>query len=138
MKRKKAKIASRRRKLMAVSLVIRLLLSATALAAEPNPQTPELKEALTQMRQRQQAEEGGTVVRMIQQPVTVQTDQACSLSERVRQRIRDLGGSETKVSGSVNVEAGHGEVKVDDNHGSINNSVNVQINTPGGNDRKCF
>ncbi len=123
---------------MAVSLLMRLLVSATALAVEPNPQTPELREGLTQMRQRQQAEEGGTVVRMIQQPLVVQTDQACSPAERARQRIRDLGGSQTKVSGSVNVEAGHGEVKVDDNHGSINNSVNVQINAPGGNERKCF
>lgn len=123
---------------MAASLLMRLLVSATALALEPNPQTPEIKESLTQMRQKQQAEEGGTVVRVVQQPVAVQTDFACSPSEVARQRIRDLGGSQTKVSGSVNVEAGHREVKVQDNHGSINNSVNVQINAPGGNDRKCL
>lgn len=137
MKRKRAKKAGRRWKLKAATLVMRLLVSATALAVEPNPRTPAPREALTQMRQRQQAEESGTVVRMIQQPVVVRTDQICSPSEQARQRIRDLGGSQTKVSGSVSVEAGHGEIKVDDNHGSINNSVNVQINAPG-NDRKCF
>ena len=109
-------------------------LSSIGLAQEK--QDPGLQQALSQMRLKQQDEENSTVVRVIQQPMVVQTAD-CSPSELVRQRLRDLGGSQTRVAGSINVEAGHGEVRVDDNHGSINNSVNVQVNAPGG-DRKCF
>lgn len=116
-------------------LAVRILLSASALAAEPNPHEAELLEAIHQTRMRQEEEENA--VRVIQQPVTVVNDVACSPVEQARQRIRDLGAKDGTKIGDVTVEAGHGEVTVNDNHGDINNSVNVQINTPNEN-RKCF
>lgn len=112
-----------------------LLISSAALAVEPNPHEDELLEAIHQTRMRQEEEENA--VRVIQQPVTVVNDVACSPVEQARQRIRDLGAKDGTKIGNVTVEAGHGEVTVNDNHGEINNSVNVQVNTPNEN-RKCF
>ena len=112
-----------------------LLISSTALAVEPNPQNPELMNAISQMREKQEAEEGN-VQRIIQQPVMLQTMQVCSPAEQARQRIKDVGTEEEKQIGTVTVEAGHGEVNVTDNHGEINNSVNVQVVNQ--NERSCL
>ncbi|QQR79609.1 MAG: hypothetical protein IPJ69_09650 [Deltaproteobacteria bacterium] len=117
-----------------LSLISLILLSSTLLAVEPDLHDPQMLQAITNMRQRQEGEEGSTV-RVIQQPIVTRVEQGCTLSEQARQRIRDLG-SEKHTIGNVNVEAGHGEVTIDGNSGTINNSVNVQV--VNNNDRKCF
>src|SRR3989338_10484901 len=112
-----------------------VLISSTVLAVEPNPNDEATLDAIHQMRVRQESEEN--VVRVIQQPVTVVNQTACSPAEMARQRLRDLGAKEKTKIGDITVEAGHGEVAVTDNHGQIDNSVNVQMNTPN-EDRKCY
>lgn len=123
------------KKVSTVFTIFMFLTPFSLMAVEPDIHDPALLQAITQMRQKQEGEEGSSV-RVIQQPVTMRTEQVCTLSERARQGIRDLGGSERKVSGSITVDAGHGDVKIDGNSGQINNSVNVQVVNP--NDRKCF
>ncbi|MBI2980701.1 MAG: hypothetical protein HYY44_00030 [Deltaproteobacteria bacterium] len=130
---KKISKQTRRRK-TAILVLMRLLLSAAALAVEPNPHDPELLNAVSNMRQKQENEEG-SVVRVIQQPVVLQTQQVCNPVEQARQRIRELGDGQNKVSGSVTVEAGHGEVNVESNEGTINSAINVQVVNP--NERLC-
>ena len=115
-------------------IIARLLLSATALAVEPGVGDPALLDAIHQLRVKQ-AEEEGSVIRVIQQPVMLQTQQVCSPAEQVRQRMRDLGAVKERTVGDVTVEAGHGEVTVDGNSGTIDNSVNVQVVNP--NERIC-
>lgn len=129
--RKKGRFALR----ASTVILLRLLVAASALAVEPPHQDPELLQALHDTRLKQEDEEG-KVVRVIQQPVAVSNDVACSPAEMARQRLRDLGLKEGKNFGAVNVAAGHTEVKVDNNSGQVNNSVNVQVVAP--NDRKCF
>ncbi len=117
----------------ALLLVVRLLLSTSALAVDPPHQDEEILNTLHQMRLRQEEEEN--VVRVIQQPVVTQVRQVCSPVEQARQRLRDLAASKTRNIGDVTIEAGHGEVTVDGNSGTIDNSVNVQVVNP--NDRFC-
>ena len=129
MKRKQPR---RNRRKIGLILAMRILLSATALAVEPGNGDPALLNAIHEMRMKQQAEENNSVVRVIQQPMRAQN---CSPVEQARQRIRDMGAKEGKAVGQVNVEAGHGEVKIDGNSGTVNNAVNVQVVNP--NDRTC-
>lgn len=124
----------RQSKKTALFLVIRLLLSASAFAVELDPHDAEMLNAIHEMRTKQENEEN--TVRVIQQPITVTTQQGCSPSELARQRIRDLGAKEGTKVGNVTVEAGHGEVTVKDNHGQIDNSVNVQMVNPD--ERRCL
>lgn len=113
---------------------MKLLLAASALALEPNPHNPELQNAVSNMRQRQEVEEG-SVVRVIQQPVMLQTQMVCSPVEQARQRMREIDDEQNRIAGSVNVEAGHGEVNVESNEGTINSAINVQVVNP--NERLC-
>lgn len=115
-------------------LIIQLLLSVSTMASEAKSSDPMILERITNMRTRQEAEENN-VYRVIQQPITVRQD-VCTPVEQARQRIRDLNGPDGEKIGTINVEAGHGEVTIDHNSGEINNSVNVQAVAP--NDRKCF
>ncbi len=127
---------SKRKKILkkvSALILIRLLLSATAMAVDPPHHDDQTLQTLHEMRMRQEGEEN-SVVRMIQQPVAIQTN-ICSPVEQARQRIRELK-SQQKIAGDVVVEAGHGEVAVDGNNGTVNNSVNVQVVDT--NDRKCF
>ena len=132
MKKTRIKKGSSKKK-TAVMLMMRLFLSATALASDIAPPSEADLQTIVQMRMKQESEENN-VVRMIQQPLAI-SGQGCSTSEQSRQRLRDVGRKEG-FAGSVSVNAGHGDVKIDGNSGQINNSVNVQINAP--NDRKCF
>ncbi len=131
----KRPIKKRRSNKAAVLLVMRLLLSATAFAVEPSNQDGSFLHVITNMRNKQESEEN-SVVRVIQQPVSIRQEQVCSSSEQARQRLKDLGALQKQAAGTVNVEAGHGDVKIDGNSGQINNSVNVQVVNQ--NDRKCF
>lgn len=131
------KLKNKRRnsgKKMVVLLIARLLLSATALAMEPNPHEEELLNAIHEMRVKQEGEEG-SVQRVIQQPVMLQTQMVCSPVEQARQRMRDLAAVKEKTVGDVTVNAGHGEVTIDGNSGTIENNVNVQVMNP--NERIC-
>lgn len=121
-----------RGKRAALILVVRLLLSTTAMAGATSS-GPD-SGTLAQMRIKQEGEEN-SVVRVIQQPVTVNQN-PCTHAEMARQRIRDLGGKDEQKFGTISVEAGHEEVAIDNNSGRIDNSVNVEVVAP--NDRKCF
>lgn len=106
---------------------------ATQLAAEE--EEPDLTQTINEMRLRAEDEEGA--VRVITQPLTVQEVSHCTPVEQVRQRIRDLRGTKDPLIGDVTVEAGHGDITIEDNSGTIDSSVNVQLINPG-NERKCF
>ena len=106
-----------------------------SVGAETSSDNGSILNALTNMRLKQEREENN-VVRVIQQPSTVRTEQVCSPVEQARQRMRDLGTSKEQVAGTVKVEAGHGDVKIDNNQGQVNNSVNVQVVNP--NEKSCL
>ncbi len=117
-------------------LIMRCLISATALAMEPNPHDPTLAGAINQMRQRQEAEEN-SVIRVIQQPVMLQTMQVCSPAEQARQRLRNL--DESKQGLTVNVEGSFGDVSVDNNSDGTTINQVVQPIMPGvTNERSCL
>ncbi|MBI1908555.1 MAG: hypothetical protein HYS22_00060 [Deltaproteobacteria bacterium] len=119
--------------LLLVSL--ELCLVSTAMAAQQTEQGPSLAAVINDMRMKQQAEERNSVVRVIQPMMTPQRD-VCSPIQQARQRLRDLATKDKKSVGNLNVEAGHGEVKVDGNSGTVNNSVNVQVVNP--NEKNCL
>ena len=116
-------------------LLLTLLLPASVFAVDPPNQDGSLLQVISNMRNKQEGEEN-SVVRVVQQPVSIRQEQVCSPSEQARQRMRDLGAIRKETIGTVNVEAGHGDVKIDGNSGQINNSVNVQVVNP--NERKCL
>ncbi|MDO8461375.1 MAG: hypothetical protein Q7S98_00790 [Deltaproteobacteria bacterium] len=115
-------------------LAVPVLLAATAMAAE-TPANGPAPDALHQMRMKQQDEERGSVVRVIQ-PGMVPQESVCSPTQMTRQRLNRLGNNNKDKSGTVNVEAGHGDVQIDGNTGQVNNSVNVQIVNP--NEKNCL
>jgi hypothetical protein len=123
------------RKKTAALLVMRLLLSATAMAVDPNAPPPPRLSQITELRARQESEEN-SVQRIIAPPMVLQVQQVCTPAEQARQRIKQVGSKEEKQAGSVNVEAGHGEVKVESNEGTIENNVTVQV--VNNNDRQCL
>lgn len=131
MKRNRKK---RMKKKTAAGIIVSLLLSASAMAVDPNAPPPPMLHTITELRMKQEQEEN-SVIRVIQQPVMLQTEQVCSPVEQARQRIREVGRSEEKFAGTVTVEAGHGEVAIDNNSGTVNNDVNVQVVNP--NERLC-
>jgi hypothetical protein len=117
-----------------ILLLIVMVSSIAAEAANPPGKGPSLLEAVNHMRLRQEGEENNSI-RVIQ-PASMQLEEACSPVQQSRQRIRDLVKAEGPSGGSVSVEAGHGEINVDNNSGTVNSSVNVQIVNP--NERNCL
>lgn len=60
----------------------------------------------------------------------------CTPVQQVRQRIRDIGTGKT-TDKSITINAGHEELNVEDNHGTINSDVNVNV-IKQGSDRDCL
>ena len=110
---------------MKTPLFLLLFTGVIALRAEASPAGT--AETIRRMRLRQEDEE--KVVRVISQPVTLVRQEPCTPGEKARQRVRELGGPDG-FTGTVNVEAGHGEVSIEGNSGTINNSVNIQVDSP--------
>lgn len=121
-------------KITLLTLLSLFVMSTSSQAVEPDLHDTDMLQAITNLRQKQENEENNPV-RVIQQPITTRIISECTPSEQARQRLRDLG-TEHKRIGVVNIDAGHGEVRIDGNSGQINNSVNVEV--VNANDRKCF
>ncbi|MDO8462384.1 MAG: hypothetical protein Q7S98_05965 [Deltaproteobacteria bacterium] len=115
-------------------LIFSVLYALPVFAVEPPGQEPIVLDAIHNMRMRQESEEN--VFRVIQTPMPMSQGPTCTPVDRVRDRIKDLPGNTNQFSGTVNVQAGHENVTVESNEGSINNSVNVQIVNPD--DTNCL
>lgn len=112
-------------------LLLFFLVSGSLLAADAGVNT---LERLIQVRMKQEQEEN--VVRVIQ-PVALQMSDVCSPVQQARQRLENAGKKgEGEQIGDVKIEAGHKEVKIEGNSGTVNNSVNVEIVNP--NDKRCL
>jgi hypothetical protein len=88
---------------------------------------------LRQMRLKQQKEE--KVLRVIQHQ-SIRSTQYCLTDQMVRKRLGDLETDKKKTIGDLTVEAGHGSVSIQDNAGTIDNSVNIQVHNP--NEQNCL
>lgn len=66
----------------------------------------------------------------------IEKETACTPVQQTRQRLRDLNESKGDEE-NVTINAGHEEVNVTDNHGTINTDVNVQI-IKEGKERECL
>lgn len=86
------------------------------------------------MRLRQQDEE--MVVRA-QVFKTVQTEERCTPVQQVRQRLKDLKKGNNETEDDIVINAGHEELNVTDNHGTIDSDINVQIIKQGG-EKECL
>lgn len=93
--------------------------------SEPQQEETAVRDNLRRMRVKQQDEEG--VVR-IQHFINQQTTEQCTSVQQSRQRIKDIeaASGETKEE-DVNITAGHGELNVTSNSGTINSDINIQI-----------
>lgn len=92
---------------------------------------------LRKMRMRQQGEE--QIVVRVQQFTSPQNKSQCSAVQQARQRLKDIeeAGGDTDTE-NVNITAGHGELNVTDNHGTINSDISVQIIKQGGDESECL
>lgn len=88
------------------------------------------------MRMRVQDEEGAI---RIQKFIHSEGTNHCSPVQQVRERLKTTtsGGENGFSNENVNINAGHGELNVTDNHGTINSDVNVQIVNEGGSNIPC-
>ncbi len=99
-----------------------------------------LGEALHQMRVKQQEEEQ-SVVRIIAQPHTIKRVISCSEVQLTRQRLRDIGQESEKQEQKFNgikVELGHDNTRIRDNHGTINNNINMEVVQQNEADDRCL
>lgn len=110
------------------------LVSFPAFAVEPPGQEPIILDAIHNMRMKQEQEEN--VYRVIQTPMPMNQSSTCNPVDRARDRLNGLSATDGAVSGSVNIQAGHENVTVESNEGTVNNSVNVQIVSP--NEENCL
>lgn len=93
-------------------------------------------ENIHRMRIKQQDEE--TIVLRAQVFRASPEEPHCSPVQQVRQRIGDVGlGSGNTNNGNITINAGHGELNTQDNHGTVNSDVNVNVIREG-NDRGCL
>lgn len=90
---------------------------------------------IIQLRLKQEQEEN--VVRVIQ-PMGIPQQDVCSPSQQTRSRLAFAGKGSKNIgsAGNVTIQAGHDDVKIDNNSGTINNGVNVQIVNP--NEKRCL
>lgn len=88
---------------------------------------------LHRMRIKQQDEE---MVIRAQIFKNVEQESHCTPVQQLRQRIRDIGTGKSTAE-DITINAGHDELNVEDNHGTINSDVNVNI-IKQGRDRDCL
>ncbi len=77
------------------------------------------------MRVKQQQQE---VVIREQKFLHVEEESHCTPVQQTRQRLRDIEAfDEDNTQKSVTINAGHEELNVTDNHGTINSDINIQM-----------
>lgn len=90
---------------------------------------------LRKMRMKQQQEE---IVIRETRFVHVDKERHCTPVQQTRQRIRDAETASGKTSyENININAGHDEINVTGNNGTINSDVNVRIINQG-RERECL
>lgn len=92
-------------------------------------------ESLRKMRVKQQNEEGTL---RIQHFINQQTEQKCTPVQMARQRVKDIEEARNdNQTENVNITAGHGELNVTDNSGTVNSNINIQI-VKQGEEKECL
>ena len=90
---------------------------------------------LRSMRMKQEQQE---IVVREQKFVRVEKETHCTPVQQTRQRLKNIGNGEKPGSvTNLSVHAGHGEMNIDNNQGTINSDVNVQIIQEGKN-KECL
>ncbi|MFH1653190.1 MAG: hypothetical protein ABIE74_03950 [Pseudomonadota bacterium] len=92
-------------------------------------------DSLRKMRSRQQNEEQRITVRKF---VTQTTQKKCTPVQQARQRMREIERGNGTHNEEVTINAGHEELNVTDNHGTINSDINIQIIKQGGDEDECL
>jgi len=89
---------------------------------------------IRRMRLKQQQEE---IVIRETKFVHVDKERHCTPVQQIRQRIRDIEASSGKKNfENININAGHEELNVADNHGTINSDININVINQG-QEREC-
>ncbi|MFH1874955.1 MAG: hypothetical protein ABH859_07215 [Pseudomonadota bacterium] len=89
---------------------------------------------IRRLRLKQQEQE---VVIREQKFVHVESEEHCTPVQQTRQRLRDIEDyDEDNGYDNVTINAGHEELNVTDNHGTINSDINIQI-VEQGESRPC-
>lgn len=95
-------------------------------------------ERIHNLRLKQQEEEGAI---RIQKFVQTNKQRQCSVEQQVRQRLREIGteggGSDGMSAENITINAGHGELDIAGNHGTISSDVNIQIIEQAGEANPC-
>ncbi len=84
--------------------------------------------ALQRLRTKQTSLEQRTI-RIVSQN-TIRHEQICHSDQMVRKRLKEIGKYRSVLPGAVALEAGNDDMTIDNNHGTINNTVNVQMVNP--------
>jgi predicted membrane protein len=80
---------------------------------------------LRSMRMKQEQQE---IVVREQKFVRVENETHCTPVQQTRQRLKDIGNGERPASvTNLSIHAGHEEMNIDNNQGTINSDVNVQV-----------
>ncbi|PIR18260.1 MAG: hypothetical protein COV46_00815 [Deltaproteobacteria bacterium CG11_big_fil_rev_8_21_14_0_20_49_13] len=123
-------------KAFSIALLLSLFVPAAGLFA--GEEEVMIVERLHNMRLKQQDEEHAIRInKFIQMNNTTQ----CTPVQQVRQRMNDIRSQKNAGEGmnaeNVTINAGHENLNVTDNHGTINSDVNVQVINEGGSDIPC-
>jgi len=121
--------------ILAAIVLIFCLIGPRILSAGTAKEDTMMLENLRKMRMRQQQEE---IVIRETRFVQVDRQQHCTPAQQTRQRIRDADAASGKTSyENININAGHDEINVTGNNGTINSDVNVNIINQG-RERECL
>ena len=110
-------------------------MSTNVIAVDADTHDPAMLDAIHNMRMKQQDEENSA--RRVVQQITVEQRSFCTPEQKIQARLGQVGAKTGSSVGNINLNAGHKDVKVDGNKGSIDNSVNVQIVNPN-DENNCF
>lgn len=125
---------SRKKSVVAVVAFLFFLAGLSVLPARAGGEEAAMLENLRKMRTKQQQEE---IVIRETRFVHVDKEKHCTPVQQTRQRIRDAEIASGKTGyENININAGHEEINVADNHGTIDSNVNVQIINQG-REREC-
>ncbi|PIU58350.1 MAG: hypothetical protein COS89_00860 [Deltaproteobacteria bacterium CG07_land_8_20_14_0_80_38_7] len=123
------------RKFKILFLIIAVFISLQQISFAGEEEEAIVLDNLRRIRQRQQQEE---IVIREQRFVTNNNEGQCTPVQQTRQRIRDIEESSGDAQGdNITINAGHGELDVTDNHGTINSDIDIQIINQG-KEQKCL
>ncbi len=114
-------------------LLLVIFAISTVVKADESDESNLLLNNLRKMRNKQQGEE--QVIRTRQFINYTETKYQCTPAQQVRQRIRNIegGSDEDETQQNVTINAGHENLDITDNHGTINSDVNIQVVNNGEN-----